>query len=45
VPNNADLVTAPITAACITCHDQNLGVTHINAQGTSIKVMRSDALH
>jgi OmcA/MtrC family decaheme c-type cytochrome len=45
VPNANDVVTSPATAACITCHDTNTPVTHINAQGSSIKVKRSDALH
>ena len=44
VPNANDIVTSPATAACITCHTTNLPVTHMNAQGSSIKVKRSDAL-
>jgi OmcA/MtrC family decaheme c-type cytochrome len=44
VPNASDIVTPPFSAACITCHDQNLPVTHIEAQGGSSKVKRSDAV-
>lgn len=44
VPNASDIVTPPLTAACITCHDQSLPVTHIEAQGGSSKVKRSDAV-
>ena len=44
LPNANDLVTPPATAACITCHDTSVPVTHMNAQGGSSKVKRSDAL-
>jgi hypothetical protein len=44
VPNTADIVISPASASCITCHDTNVPVTHINSQGGSVKVKRSDAL-
>jgi OmcA/MtrC family decaheme c-type cytochrome len=44
VPNAADITTSPATAACITCHTTNVPVTHINAQGGSVKVKRSNDL-
>jgi OmcA/MtrC family decaheme c-type cytochrome len=44
VPNANDIVTSPATAACITCHTTNVPVTHMNAQGSSIKVIRSESL-
>jgi OmcA/MtrC family decaheme c-type cytochrome len=44
VPNANDIVTSPATAACITCHTTSEPVTHMNAQGSSINVKRSDAL-
>jgi OmcA/MtrC family decaheme c-type cytochrome len=45
VPNANDIVTPPVTAACITCHDTNAPVTHMNAQGGSSKVTRTNALY
>jgi len=44
VPNTADLVTSPSTASCITCHDTNVPVAHINAQDGSVKATRSNTL-
>ena len=44
LPNANDLVTPPATAACITCHDTSVPVTHMNSQGGTSKVKRSDAL-
>lgn len=41
VPNAADLVISPITAACTACHDSGLAVFHTEQNGGSIEVPRS----
>ncbi|WP_224960144.1 OmcA/MtrC family decaheme c-type cytochrome [Geomonas subterranea] len=36
VPNPEDLVVAPVTAACVSCHDTPLAKAHMNANGAQL---------
>ncbi|MBU5614920.1 OmcA/MtrC family decaheme c-type cytochrome [Geomonas azotofigens] len=36
VPNPEDLVVAPVTAACVACHDTPLAKAHMNANGAQL---------
>ncbi|MBJ6752601.1 OmcA/MtrC family decaheme c-type cytochrome [Geomonas anaerohicana] len=36
VPNATDLVVAPVTAACVACHDTPLAKAHMNANGAQL---------
>ncbi|GFO65482.1 OmcA/MtrC family decaheme c-type cytochrome [Geomonas paludis] len=36
VPNANDLVVAPVTAACVACHDTPLAKAHMNANGAQL---------
>jgi OmcA/MtrC family decaheme c-type cytochrome len=41
VPNAADLINSPTTAACIACHDASLPLFHAEQNGGSINLPRS----
>lgn len=38
VPNPEDLVVGPVTAACVTCHDSPLALSHMQANGAQLSL-------
>lgn len=42
VPNPEDLVVAPITAACVSCHDKPLAKAHMQANGAQLGAALTD---
>ncbi|MBC8016987.1 MAG: cytochrome C, partial [Verrucomicrobia bacterium] len=41
LPNATDMVTAPVAAACVSCHDSAVAVAHMNSNGGNISTSRA----